>query len=104
MATGTSTITPDMVSFRYRFYTQPADRESFTFMLDMTKWHDNRSPQQQRAALVTAKESDTLVPFTFRDDTGGTRDYYVDVSFADGDESTGHDEAGLTLVRCGEPS
>ena len=102
--TDTSTITPDVVSIWYRFLIQPDNKDAFTFELDMTKKYLGRTPKQQRSDFKTATESKTLVPFTYRDDSGGTRDFWVDVAFADSDEESGHNEAGLTAVRCGEPS
>ena len=62
-----------------------------------------RSPNVMRADLQTATKSKTNVPFTFRDDDV-ERDYYVDISFKDADEETGHDEEGMVVVRFGEPS
>ena len=56
-----------------------------------------------RTALVTAIESKTLNEFTFRDDSGGTRNYYVDVVSATGLEYTGHDERGISTINLVEP-
>ena len=56
-----------------------------------------------RSALVSAIESDVLVEFTFRDDSGGTRNYYVDVIAAQGMEFSGHDERGNTTIQVVEP-
>ena len=56
-----------------------------------------------RAALVSAIESVTKVEFTFRDDAGGDRNYYVDVVSATGLEYTGYDEKGESLLEVVEP-
>ena len=56
-----------------------------------------------RASLISAIESETLVDFTFRDDGGGTRNYYVDVVSAAGIEYTGHDERGSAQITVMEP-
>ena len=56
-----------------------------------------------RSALISAIESTALVEFTFRDDSGGTRNYYVDVVSAQGMEFTGHDERGSTTIQVVEP-
>ena len=56
-----------------------------------------------RAALLSAVESTTLVEFTFRDDSGGTRNFYVDVASATGLEYTGYDERGTSMVNLVEP-
>lgn len=52
---------------------------------------------------MTAIESTTLVEFTFRDDSGGTRNYYVDVVSASGIEGTGYDERGMSTINLVEP-
>ena len=41
--------------------------------------------------------------FTFRDDSGGTRNYYVDITSATGLEYTGYDERGTTTINLVEP-
>ena len=41
--------------------------------------------------------------FTYRDDSGGTRNYYVDVMAAVGMEYTGRDERGTTQISVVEP-
>ena len=53
--------------------------------------------------MVTAIESTTLVEFTYRDDSGGTRNYYVDIVSASGVEGTGYDERGMSTVNLVEP-
>ena len=47
-------------------------------------------------------ESLTLLEFTFRDDTGNSRNYYVDVVSATGLERTGHDETGVARIQVAE--
>ena len=56
-----------------------------------------------RAALVASIESNTLQEFTYRDDSGGTRNYYVDVASATGVEYTGYDERGTSRISLVEP-
>ena len=56
-----------------------------------------------RSNLVTAIESKKLVEFTFRDDSGGTRNYYVDIASASGLEYTGYDERGRSQILLVEP-
>jgi hypothetical protein len=43
------------------------------------------------------------VEFTFRDDSGGTRNFYVDVASATGLEYSGYDERGVTTINLVEP-
>jgi hypothetical protein len=44
-----------------------------------------------------------MVEFTFRDDTGGTRNFYVDVNSATGLEYSGYDERGVSTLNLVEP-
>jgi hypothetical protein len=71
--------------------------------LDLNKEYKSRSPKDLRAALLSAIESKTLVEFTFRDDGGGTRNFYVDVVSATGLEYSGYDERGVSTVSLVEP-
>ena len=69
----------------------------------MNNEYKGKSPKELRSNLISAIESTTLVEFTFRDDSGGTRNYYVDVVSASGMEFTGHDERGSTQISVVEP-
>ena len=71
--------------------------------INLNKSYKGKSPKDLRSALVSAIESTTLVEFTFRDDSGGTRNYYVDVASASGLEGTGYDERGSSTVNLVEP-
>ena len=71
--------------------------------VDLTHDYKGNTPQDLREKLVSAIEETTLVEFTFRDDGGGTRNYYVDVTSATGLEFTGHDERGSTTITVAEP-
>ena len=71
--------------------------------VDINKEYKGKSPKDLRAALLSAIESTTLVEFTFRDDTGGDRNYYVDVASATGLEYSGYDERGVSTISLVEP-
>lgn len=95
----TTTLAPDVLSavlvYRKKLPAKYLHECEIDFSVQDYK---GRSPAQRRAALITAIESATLVEFTFRDDSGGTRNYYVDVAQATGLEFTGHDERGSSIV------
>ena len=74
-----------------------------TVEVDLNNTYKGNEPKDLRSALVSAIESTTLVEFTFRDDGGGTRNYYVDVVAAAGMEYTGYDERGATQITVVEP-
>ena len=71
--------------------------------VDLNNGYKGKLPKDLRSDLVSAIESTTLVEFTFRDDGGGTRNYYVDVTAAQGIEFTGYDERGSTTIMVIEP-
>ena len=95
--------TPDVVSLTLEYRKKLAAKWGHTADIDLTNEYKGNIPKDLRAALVTAIESLTLVEFTFRDDAGGTRNYYVDVMAAQGMEFTGHDERGSTTIQVVEP-
>ena len=94
----TNTLTPDVVSLTFIYRKKLPAKWGHAFEVDLSKEYKGNSPKQLRANLLAAAESTTLVEFTFRDDTGGTRNFYVDVMQATGLEYTGHDERGASQV------
>lgn len=99
----TTTLTPDVVSLTFIFRKKLPAKWGHTFRVDLSAPYKERSPASLRSSLVTAIESTSLVEFTFRDDAGNTRNYYVDVISATGLEETGMDERGESIVFVAEP-
>jgi hypothetical protein len=66
--------------------------------VDITKPYKGKTPLQLRSNLLAVIEQNLNSQFTFRDDDGDTRNFYVDVVSASGLEQTGHDERGSTQV------
>ena len=95
--------TPDVVSLTLEYRKKLPAKWGHTVDVDITNAYKGNTPKDLRVALITAIESTTLVEFTFRDDSGGTRNYYVDVVAAQGMEFTGHDERGSTTIQVVEP-
>ena len=95
--------TPDVVSLTLEWRKKIPAKWGHTVDVDLTNEYKGNVPKDLRAALISAIESTTLVEFTFRDDSGGTRNYYVDVTGAQGMEFTGHDERGSTTIQVVEP-
>ena len=56
-----------------------------------------------RADLLSAIQSNTLLEFTYRDDSTTNRNYYVDIQSAQGLENTATDERGSTQLVVTEP-
>ena len=95
--------TPDVVSMTLEWRKKLPAKWGHQVQLDLNKEYKGKTPKELRTALVTAIESKTLNEFTFRDDSGGTRNYYVDVVSATGLEYTGHDERGISTINLVEP-
>ena len=95
--------TPDMVSLTLSFRKKIPAKWGHTVDVDLTNEYKGKGPKDLRSSLISAIESDTLVEFTFRDDTSTERNYYVDVVAAQGMEFTGYDERGSTTIQVVEP-
>jgi hypothetical protein len=106
--TNTSTVnykkkTPDVVSLTLEWRKKLESKWGHQVQLDLNSEYKSKSPKDLRSALLSAIESTSLVEFTFRDDSGGTRNYYVDITSATGLEYTGYDERGTTTINLVEP-
>jgi len=95
--------TPDVVSLTLEYRKKIAAKWGHTVEVDLNNEYKGNVPKDLRSNLISAIESTTLVEFTFRDDSGGTRNYYVDVVAAQGMEFTGYDERGSTTIQVVEP-
>ena len=94
---------PDVVSLALEYRKKLEAKWGHTVEVDINSDYKGKSPKDLRGSLVTAIESNTLVEFTFRDDSGGDRNYYVDVTSATGIEYTGYDERGTSRITLVEP-
>lgn len=100
----TITASPDTISLALEYRKKLDTQFGFDVTIDFSRAGRNRttkgrSAQELRAALIAAIESSTLLEFTFRDDTGNTRNYYVDVAQFQGLEFPGHDEGGQARIQ-----
>ncbi len=105
LARGSSDTTksPDVVSLTLEYRKKLEAKYGHTVEVDLNTTYKGNDPKQLRNNLVSSIESNTLQEFTFRDDSGGTRNYYVDVTSATGIEYTGHDERGSSRITLVEP-
>ena len=95
--------TPDVISVTFAYRKKLEVKWGHTVTVDFSNDYKGNTPMQLRANLVTAIENKQLIEFTFRDDSGGTRNYYVDIASASGLEYTGYDERGQSQVLVVEP-
>jgi len=104
LANGTdNSLSPDIRSIELEYRKKVPATFGWNLELDLAKHYKGRSAKEQRANLLSAVQSNSLVPYTFRDDDGNTRNYYVDVIQLTGLEQTGHDETGTTRVVLAQP-
>jgi hypothetical protein len=96
-------LTPDVVSLTLEWRKKLPAKWGHQVAIDLNKEYKGNTSKELRAALLSAIESTTLLEFTFRDDSGGTRNFYVDVNSATGLEYSGHDERGVSQVNLVEP-
>jgi hypothetical protein len=94
---------PDVVSTTLEFRKKLEAKYGHTVEVDLNNTYKGKNPKQLRSALISSIESNLLQEFTFRDDGGGTRNYYVDVTSATGIEYTGYDERGSSRITLVEP-
>jgi hypothetical protein len=94
---------PDVVSISLEYRKKLDAKYGHSVEVNLNRTYKGKTPKQLRSELVDAIESNTLNEFTFRDDDGGTRNYYVDVTSATGIEYTGYDERGTSRITLVEP-
>ena len=94
---------PDVVSLSLEYRKKLDAKWGHAVEVDLNKPYKGNDPKGLRSALVASIESNTLQEFTYRDDSGGTRNYYVDVASATGLEYTGYDERGSSRISLVEP-
>ena len=99
----TSTETPDLISLTFEFRKKLPAKFGWSLDLDLSKTYKSNTPKSLRANILSAVESNTLLEFTFRDDSTANRNYYVDIQSAQGMENTAYDERGSTRLLLVEP-
>jgi frataxin-like iron-binding protein CyaY len=103
LARGDDTLlSPTLIALTFEWRKKLAAQYGWQVSVDLGKPYAGNSPQAQRANLVTAAGSASLVEFTYREDTGNTRNYYVDVVDQRGLENTGRDETGVAALTLAE--
>jgi hypothetical protein len=94
----TTTLSPDLLSLTLEWVKKLDARWGHGVVIDMSRHYKGLSPQEMRSKLLTTIEQKTLAEFTYRNDTGNTRNFYVRVQSASGLEATGEDERGETTL------
>ena len=95
---GDTSKSPDVRSITLEYRKKTEARCVWTVELDVAMTYKGRSAKRQREDLLSAIQSNSLVEFTYRDDTGDTRNFYVDIKQPTSLEQTGHKETGITRL------
>ena len=102
-ATNTKTASPDLISLTLEYRKKLNTKFAWSVNLDISKTYKGNSPKAMRSDILSAIQSNTLLEFTYRDDTSTNRNYYVDIVNAQGLEYTAYDERGSTNLLVSEP-
>jgi hypothetical protein len=95
---GTTTSTPVINKVVLVYERRPKVLWGFQVTVDATADYKGQTPAQQRASLETAFDTDTLVEFTFKNETDNTENHFVRVRSWEADEATGSvNEEGATI-------
>ena len=103
LATNTKAVSPDLISLTLEFRKKLNTKFGWSVNIDINKDYKGDSPKDMRSNILSAIESNTLLEFTYRDDTSANRNYYVDITNAQGLEQTAYDERGTTQLLLTEP-
>ena len=99
----TAATSPDLISLTLEFRKKLNTKFGWSVNIDINKDYKGDSPKDMRSNILSAIESNTLLEFTYRDDTSANRNYYVDITNAQGLEQTAYDERGTTQLLLTEP-
>lgn len=91
-------LSPDVRSMTLEYRKKLPPKFGWSFEINLYERYKGRTPKEQRSNLLEIIGSNQLVEVTFRDDDGGTRNFYGDVIQLTGLEETGHDERGVTRL------
>ena len=103
LATNTTTASPDLISLTLEYRKKLNTKFGWAVNVDMNKGYKGKTPKDMRSNILSDIQSNTLLEFTYRDDSSANRNYYVDITSAQGLESTAFDERGTTQLLLTEP-
>jgi hypothetical protein len=93
-----NSLSPDLRSMTLEYRKKLPAKFRWVVEVDLQRSYKGNSPKTQRANILSAIQSNTRVEFTFRDDTGNTRNYFVDVVPITDIEETGYSHKGATRI------
>lgn len=99
----TTTKSPEIIKAQLGFLKLLPIKWGFDVTVDCTKKYGGKTPAELIAALDALVELQTLSEFTYRDESGGSLTYYVDVPNSKVLEETGRTIEGIYQVALVEP-
>jgi len=103
LATNTTNASPDLISLTLEYRKKLNTKFGWAVNVDLNKGYKGNSAKAMRSSILSAIQSNTLLEFTYRDDSTTNRNYYVDITSAQGLEETAFDERGTTQLLLTEP-
>jgi len=103
LATNTIATSPDLISLTLEFRKKLDTKFGWSVNIDLNKGYKGSTSKSMRSNILSAIQSNTLLEFTYRDDSSTNRNYYVDITNAQGLEETAYDERGTTQLLLTEP-
>jgi len=103
LATNTTNASPDLISLTLEYRKKLNTKFGWAVNIDLNKSYKGNSAKAMRSSILSAIQSNTLLEFTYRDDNTTNRNYYVDITSAQGLEETAFDERGTTQLLLTEP-
>ena len=103
LATNTIAASPDLISLTLEYRKKLDTKFGWSVNIDLNKGYKGSTSKSMRANILSAIQSNTLLEFTYRDDSSTNRNYYVDITNAQGLEETAYDERGTTQLLLTEP-
>ena len=98
LATNSSQSSPDLNLIELRWREKIPPKFGFSVTIDAAKTFRGQTPKQILDNITTVINTNTLVPFTYKDNDSD-RSYYVDLISASGFEFTGLDERGQLQIQ-----
>ena len=98
LATNDDDNSPDLNLIELRWREKIPAKFGFSVSIDTAQSFRGSTPKQMMDDITTVINTNTLVPFTYKD-SDSDRSYYVDLVSASGFEFTGHDERGQIQIQ-----
>jgi len=98
LASNVASSSPDLNLIELRWREKIPAKFGFSVSIDTAQSFRGSTPKQMMDDITTVINTNTLVPFTYKD-SDSDRSYYVDLVSASGFEFTGHDERGQIQIQ-----